>query len=64
VRLTIARIGDCQRIQIEELMQAIWSEQNNFGDVWQSWQFWQLTRRQPPQDCVGFDQKFFEDKKE
>jgi hypothetical protein len=32
-----------------------------FGNLGSSGDF---NQRQPPQDCVGFDQKFFEDKKE
>jgi hypothetical protein len=40
----------------------VWLTAGNYGDLWQSWQFWQLTTGQPPQDEAGFDQKFFEGK--
>jgi hypothetical protein len=47
----MARSDNCQKIQIEKLLrkqfgakQAVWVEQNNFGDVWQFWHFWQSTR--------------------
>jgi len=45
-RQAIARIDNCQRIQIEKLLYGQFGLKQaqpeiNFGDLWQSWQFWQ-----------------------
>src|SRR5262245_4728393 len=39
---TIAKIDNCQRLKIENLLsKQSRLEQINFGDLWQGWQFWQ-----------------------
>jgi hypothetical protein len=50
--------------KLKSCCEAIWGEREISAIFGNLGTFGNSTNRQPPQDCVGFDQKFFEDKKE